>query len=101
MYDHDAWVKCHPDDLWIFDKLILAKKLGYLCGPADVGVPESNNYIVRPCVNLAGMGIGAELRFLEKGRWDLEPGYFWCKPFCLERLKSLVSSCKIASCFPT
>jgi hypothetical protein len=81
MYDYEAWVTCHPDDLWIFDKLILAKKLGYLCGPADVGVPESNNYIVRPCVNLAGMGIGAELRFLEKGRWDLEPGYFWCKPF--------------------
>ena len=81
MYDYEAWVKCHPDDLWIFDKLILAIKLGYLCGPADVAVPESNNYIVRPCVNLAGMGIGAELRFLEKGRWDLEPGYFWCQEF--------------------
>ena len=64
MYDYEAWVKCHPDDLWIFDKLILAKKLGYLCGPADVAVPKSDNYIVRPCVNLAGMGIGAELRFL-------------------------------------
>ena len=46
MYDYEAWVKCHPDDLWIFDKLILAKKLGYLCGPADVAVPESDNYIV-------------------------------------------------------
>jgi len=81
MHDYEAWVKCHLDDLWIFDKLILAKKLGYLCGPADVAVPESNNYIVRPCVNLAGMGIGAELRFLEKGKWDLEPGYFWCQEF--------------------
>jgi len=81
MYDYQAWVTCHLDDLWIFDKLILARKLGYLCGPADVAVPESNNYIVRPCVNLAGMSIGAEIRFLEKGKWDLESGYFWCEAF--------------------
>ena len=81
MDDYEAWVTCHSDDLWIFDKLILAKKLGYLCGPAEVAVPKSNNYIVRPCVNLAGMGIGAEIRFLEKGKWDLKPGYFWCELF--------------------
>ena len=81
MYDYQAWVTCHLDDLWIFDKLILARKLGYLCGPADVAIPESNNYIVRPCVNLAGMSIGAEIRFLEKGKWDLESGYFWCEVF--------------------
>ena len=55
MEDDDAWISCHKDDLWIFDKCILSTKLGYNCGPADMDVPEPGIYIVRPCVNLAGM----------------------------------------------
>ena len=81
MKEEDAWSSCHPDDLWIFDKLILSKKLGYICGPAEVSVPKSGHYIVRPCVNLAGMGIGAEICFLEKGKDKVPAGYFWCEIF--------------------
>ena len=81
MKEEDAWHNCHPDDAWIFDKLVLSRKLGYICGPADVAVPESNYYVVRPCVNLAGMSIGAEIQYLEIDTWIDQPGYFWCEMF--------------------
>lgn len=82
--DRDVWPTVHNDDLWIFDKLILSKKLGHLCGPAGVHVPKPGNYIVRPCVNLAGMGQGAHIRWLEghgEETWDIPPGYFWQEMF--------------------
>ena len=81
MEDDDAWISCHKDDLWIFDKCILSTKLGYNCGPADMDVPEPGIYIVRPCVNLAGMSRGAEFRHIEKETTELPPGYFWCEIF--------------------
>ena len=40
--DPDIWDKIKPDDLWIYDKLILSRKLGYLCGPAGVAPPVTN-----------------------------------------------------------
>ena len=46
MEDDDAWISCHKDDLWIFDKCFLSTKLGYNCGPADVDVSEAGIYIV-------------------------------------------------------
>ena len=81
MEDDDAWISCHKDDLWIFDKCILSTKLGYNCGPADMYVPEPGIYIVRPCVNLAGMGRGAEFRHIEKETTELPPRHFWCEVF--------------------
>ena len=79
--DDDAWFDCHEDDLWIFDKLILSRKLGYVCGPIDADVPEPNYYIVRPCVNPAGMGRGATIEYIEKDTDHLPVGYFWCEIF--------------------
>ena len=81
MEDDDAWKSCHKDDLWIFDKCILSTKLGYNCGPADMDVPEPGIYIVRPCVNLAGMSRGAEFSHIEKETTELPPGHFWCEIF--------------------
>ena len=46
--DEDAWLSCHPEDRWLFDKLLLSSHLGYLCGPCGVGVPRDGEYIVRP-----------------------------------------------------
>ena len=66
--DDDVWFDCHEDDLWIFDKLILSRKLGYVCGPVDADVPKPNHYIVRPCVNPAGMGRGATIEYIDFGR---------------------------------
>lgn len=81
MEDDDAWISCHKDDLWIFDKCILSTKLGYNCGPADMDVPEPGIYIVRPCVNLAGMSRGAEFKHIGKETTELPPGHFWCEIF--------------------
>jgi len=74
----------HPEDLWIFDKLIVSKKLGYVCGPKGISVPSSGYYIVRPCVNVLGMGRGAEIRWLDAERDTSEQmpdGFFWCQIF--------------------
>ena len=82
MDDKDFWHTTDPDDLWLFDKLILSKKLGYVCGPAGVPPPRLGIYVVRPCVNYRMMGKGA--RFLKISPDDHEAvpdGYFWCEIF--------------------
>jgi hypothetical protein len=68
------------DDLWIIDKFILSKKLGYHCGPAGVIPPKPDNYIVRPCVNIRMMAAGAKFTYIDNQ--DIIPdGYFWCEIF--------------------
>jgi len=77
-----AWKNCHPDDLWIFDKLLLSKKFNYLCGPGCVPVPKADFYVVRPVMNLYGMGVGAEVKWLTPAdSTAVPPGYFWCEEF--------------------
>lgn len=75
------WAITPEDCLWLHDKLILSKKLGYVCGPAGVGVPEPGNYIVRPITNLPGMGRGAEIIHIDEDTDDLPLGHFWCEVF--------------------
>ena len=81
--DDEVWDTAHIEDLWIFDKLILAKKLGYQCGPAGGWTPESKNYIIRPCVNAVGMSKGAYIDHIEKNTDTdyLPAGFFWCEIF--------------------
>jgi hypothetical protein len=80
--ENNAWLSCDPEDLWVFDKLILSKKLGYICGPRGVDVPCEGIYITRPCVNITGMGIGASFTYLAKDTDSiLPPGYFWSEIF--------------------
>ena len=79
MNDVDVWEFIEPDDLWIYDKLILARKLGYHCGPAGTLPKSPGEYIVRPCVNFMMMGHGAKV---EKGsEFNVPLGYFWCERF--------------------
>ena len=86
MSDSDVWPQVDPNYLWIFDKLILARKLGYVCGPAGVNVPQPDNYIVRPITNIEGMGRGAEVVWLEDDTSHLTPGMFWCEVFTGQHL---------------
>lgn len=79
--DENAWKDCHVNDLWVYDKLILAKKLGYTCGPVGVDVPKSGRYIIRPITNMCGMGIGAEFVWIDCITDHLPLGYFWCEVF--------------------
>lgn len=82
MDDKDFWYTTDPDDLWLFDKLILSRKLGYVCGPAGVPPPTESLYVVRPCVNYRMMGRGASLMTLTPDNHnDVPDGYFWCEKF--------------------
>lgn len=82
--DLDAWRNSFMEDLWVFNKLVIARRLGHLCGPVGAPVPHTGTYIVRPVLNILGMGRGAEKVLIHKGddlsdRFD--PSYFWCEIF--------------------
>lgn len=76
-----SWKNCKKEDLWIFDKLILSKKLNYNCGPKGVDVNIPSEYIIRPCVNIMGMGEGAYFEKLENSTDHIKTGHFWCEKF--------------------
>lgn len=87
IHDSDIWDKIHIDDLWIYDKLILSRKLGHLCGPAGVELPFPGTFIVKPITNIMGMGKGSYIKaFDTKSTDDIEPGYFWMELFSGQHL---------------
>lgn len=77
----DVWSQTDPEDLWVMDKLIIARMMGYNCGPAGIDVPKPDTYIVRPCVNACGMGYGTFRDWIECDTEHLPPGTFWCEIF--------------------
>lgn len=81
MDDKDFWNIVEPIDLWVLDKLILARNLGYNCGPAGVAPAEEKEYIVRPCVNFKMMSKGAYVTTLSSTNFDIPDGFFWCEKF--------------------
>lgn len=76
-----VWKNIDPNDIWVLDKLILSRKLGYNCGPVGLDVPHPGNYIVRPCVNMLGLGLGTQTVYIEKETMHLPVGHFWCEIF--------------------
>jgi len=82
----DEFNQIHPDDLWVYNKLQLSRKLGYICGPAGMKVPKSGFYIVRPSINFLGMGINSRIISLDSSTDHLNPGEFWCELFVGEHL---------------
>ena len=78
--DH-VWRSTPPHHLWVMDKLILSRHLGYVCGPTGLDVPQPGWYIVRPCVNMLGLGLGAQKLWIAKDTTHLPLGYFWCEWF--------------------
>jgi len=83
MDDIDVWGFISPDDLWIYDKLILSRKFNYHCGPAGTLPHTYGEYIIRPCVNFLMMGKGARVDSIspDKKYFDVPAGYFWCERF--------------------
>ena len=76
--DCDVYDSCAPEWLWIYDKLIIARRQGIRAAPAGIPVPESAEYIVRPITNIRMMGRGARRMWIQAG--DDEPvpdGFFW------------------------
>ena len=76
-----VWKSINPDDIWVMDKLILSRKLGYVCGPVGLDVPAPGYYCVRPCVNMLGLGLGAQKVYIEQETMHLPVGHFWCEWF--------------------
>lgn len=84
--DYEAWKVAELDDLWVFDKLIVARKAGHICGPRGMRVPKPDFYILRPICNFEGMGQGAYIDYLEYETVHIPHGYFWCEIFVGEHL---------------
>ena len=77
----DEWRSIHLEDLWVYNKLILNHRLGHLCGPVGCSVPRPGHYIVRPCINLLGMGRYSRIEHLTQSTDHLHPAEFWCEVF--------------------
>ncbi len=77
----DEWRAIHEEDLWVYNKLILSRRLGYICGPTGCSVPYSGHYIVRPSINLLGMGRFSRIEWIESNTDHLHPSEFWCEIF--------------------
>jgi hypothetical protein len=82
----DEWNFIRNEDLWICNKLFLSRVLEYNCGPAGVSVPKPDFYIVRPSLNLMGMGRYSRIEWLENNTEHLHPSEFWCEIFEGEHL---------------
>ncbi len=87
IHERDAYHQFPIRDRWIFNKLTLAERLGYQCGPIGTRPSSRLDVIVRPQMNLYGMGRGG---FYQYGQWpfaawdqapNANPGYFWCERF--------------------
>jgi len=77
----DEWNSIHSEDLWVYNKLFLNHRLGHLCGPTGVPVPYSGYYIVRPSINLLGMGRFSRKEWIYKYTDQFHPAEFWCEIF--------------------
>lgn len=78
LLDEQIWLEADIDDLWVYDKLLIAKKQGLLCGPSGMNIPKTGHYVVRPIMNINGMGVGASIVKLAKGDCTTVPdGYFF------------------------
>jgi len=78
---NQEWNQIHTDDLWVYNKLILSRKLGYTCGPVGTDVPKSDFYIIRPSMNLLGMGRFSRIEYIYKSTDEYHPAEFWCEVF--------------------
>jgi hypothetical protein len=84
MYHFDSeeeWKSIHYEDLWVYNKLYLNTRLGHLCGPTGCPVPYPGHYIVRPSINLLGMGRFSRIEWIYKYTDYLHPAEFWCEIF--------------------
>ena len=83
---NDEWNHIHPKDIWAYNKLNLSRVLGYTCGPVGTTVPKPDFYVVRPSINLLGMGRYARVEYIHKYTDRHHPAEFWCERFFGEHL---------------
>ena len=78
--DDDELYNIYPQHRKWFSKLYIAEAMRYKCGPAGIAPKEDNTYVIRPIMNISGMGAGAEVKEIKAGDCTkVPPGYFWCE----------------------
>ena len=81
MNDAQAYRK-YPDLAHWYNKLWFSERMRYDCGPSGLAPTVSGWYVVRPIINMSGMGAGAKKVWIEAGDVTKVPlGYFWCEWF--------------------
>lgn len=85
-YDEQVWPNIQNQDLWVYDKLIVSRYAGHVCGPRGVNVPAPGIYMIKPITNVNGMGYGAEAKWVDGDTSFIPAGYFWCEMFYGEHL---------------
>lgn len=81
MQDHEAYLLYPQHRKW-FNKLWFSENMGYDCGPAGLAPSRSGWYVVRPIMNIRGMGLGAKRVYIREGDMSVvRPGEFWCEWF--------------------
>lgn len=78
-FDAETYLECNPKDRWIFNKLEIALIQGIAAGTNSHEVPATGYYIVRPIINLHGMGVSATKEWIEEGDEEekVPDGFFW------------------------
>lgn len=82
----EEWNHIHSKDIWAYNKLHLSRVLGYTCGPVGTTVPKPDFYVVRPCMNLLGMGRFSRVEWIQHYTDQFHPAEFWCERFTGEHL---------------
>ena len=74
--DGDAW-SWYPNYKWIYNKLEVAERQGFACGPHGLD-PPSFPIFSKPVYNMRGMGAGSRVfRTLKDYKAHQRPGHFW------------------------
>lgn len=78
--DGDAW-KWYPDYKWVYNKLEVAERQGFVCGPHGLE-PPSFPVFSKPVFNMRGMGIGSRvIKTMRDYKAYQKPGHIWM-PIC-------------------
>ena len=85
-YDWSAYHMLPIKDRWIMNKLQLAERLGYRCGPHGTPLPVAGDYCIRPVYSIAGGGGSGVYKHNSAApgvnNTPAAPGgYFWCEWF--------------------
>lgn len=82
--EEEAYHEFPVEDRWIFNKLSLAERLGYRCGPLGTEIPAGLEVVIRPIMNVYGDQRGGGFYFSDNRHENFQnyrAGYFWCEKF--------------------
>lgn len=83
-YDRTIYHQLPVSDRKWMNKLILAERLGYDCGPVGAPYDPTATYCIRPIMNMCGNGMGGFYKFnlgQQPEGMGYHPGYFFSEWF--------------------